>query len=102
MDVAFLAEILFCSLFLVPLICGGVIFWIGMLTTSPKMRFGRRSEKKLLCMDWNQLCLCDMSAESSLDANAETSVAKGMMQLTEGAWSMPRNYITDRHSNGPM
>ena len=26
-------------------------------------------------------------AESSLDANAETSVAKGMMQLTEGAWS---------------
>jgi soluble lytic murein transglycosylase-like protein len=25
-------------------------------------------------------------AESSLDANAETSVARGMMQLTEGAW----------------
>jgi len=26
-------------------------------------------------------------AESSLNANAETSIAKGMMQLTEGAWS---------------
>ena len=26
-------------------------------------------------------------AESSLDANAESSVAKGMMQLTEAAWS---------------
>jgi len=26
-------------------------------------------------------------AESSLDANAETSVARGMMQLTEAAWS---------------
>ena len=26
-------------------------------------------------------------AESSLDANAETSVAKGSMQLTAGAWS---------------
>ena len=26
-------------------------------------------------------------AESSLNANAETSVAKGMMQLTEAAWS---------------
>ncbi len=25
-------------------------------------------------------------AESSLDANAESSVARGMMQLTEGAW----------------
>ncbi len=25
-------------------------------------------------------------AESSLNANAETSVARGMMQLTEGAW----------------
>ena len=25
-------------------------------------------------------------AESSLDANAETSVARGMMQLTEAAW----------------
>ena len=26
-------------------------------------------------------------AESSLNANAKTSIAKGMMQLTEGAWS---------------
>lgn len=26
-------------------------------------------------------------AESSLDANAETSIARGMMQLTEAAWS---------------
>lgn len=26
-------------------------------------------------------------AESSLDANAETSVARGMMQLTKGAWT---------------
>ena len=32
-------------------------------------------------------------AESSLDANAETSVARGMMQLTEGAWKD----VTERH-----
>ena len=32
-------------------------------------------------------------AESSLDANAETSVARGMMQLTEAAWVD----VTDLH-----
>ena len=32
-------------------------------------------------------------AESSLDANAETSVARGMMQLTEPAWQD----VTERH-----
>lgn len=35
-------------------------------------------------------------AESSLDANAETSVARGIMQLTEAAWSdvTPLHYRT--------
>jgi len=32
-------------------------------------------------------------AESSLDANAETKVARGMMQLTEAAWKD----VTERH-----
>ena len=84
------------------LFVGGVIFWIDANYIS-KMRFGRRSEKKPVVWIGTKLCLCDMSCGSSLDANAETSVAKGMMQLTEGAWSDARNFITDRHSNGkPM
>jgi soluble lytic murein transglycosylase-like protein len=53
----------------------------------PKEKVWRKisSEAPLMGLD-PKFVYAICHAESSLDANAETSVARGMMQLTEAAW----------------